>query len=203
MLKKTISLLTLSLLTLILIIISPTGCTPNIEGKYVMNVNEPDTSYIEVKGNKISVNNSNKSYECSYKLKDNKLILDGSNLEDDIRDFYLMDYIYCDDEDFDFIYGDKYVSDGIVPDKDYFDVTITNISSNLKWEYVFTESGVCEEYAIIGTHRSKISQGTYKRDGNFLLIKEESLSTISNYKGEKYYYIKDGKLYTDVYVKCS
>ena len=115
----------------------------------------------------------------------------------------MKNFIYCDDEDFDFIYGDKYVSDGIVPDKDYFDVTLTDVSSNLKWEYVFTESGVYEEYAIIGTHRSKISQGTYKRDGNFLFVKSETTSSYvdSPVQIEQYYYIKDGKLYTDVYVR--
>ena len=202
MLKKTISLL-----TLILIIMSITGCTPNIEGKYIQYQNYDRTPSITITDNKIISNYQNDedgNYKCPYKFKDNKITLDDSNIDNDsTKDIYMKNFIYCDDEDFDFIYGDKYVSDGIVPDKDYFDVTLTDVSSNLKWEYVFTESGVYEEYAIIGTHRSKISQGTYKRDGNFLFVKSETTSSYvdSPVQIEQYYYIKDGKLYTDVYVR--
>ena len=200
MLKKTISLL-----TLILIIISLTGCTPNIKGKYIQYQNYDRTPSITITDNKIISNYPNDedgNYKCPYKFEDNKIILDGSNIDNDsTKDFYMKNFIYCDDEDFDFIYGDECVSDGIVPDKDYFDVTLTDVSSNSKWEYVFTESGVYKLYSVIGNHRSLFSQGTYKRDGNFLFIKSENYMVDSPIQIEKYYYIKDGKLYTDVYVR--
>lgn len=193
-----------------MLMLTLTGCTPNIEGKYVMYQNYDKTPSITINDSQF-ISNYPKAeegnYKCPYKFTDNKITLDDSNVDNQYtKDIYMHDYIYCDDEDFDFIYATDYITDGMIPDTDYFDVTLTDVKDNtLQFDYVFTESGVYEEYSIIGTRRSLFSQGTYKRDGNFLIIKSENTSYVVNspVQTEQYYYIKDNKLYTKVYVKCS